>query len=113
MRLIAWWLGPPLDEGEPINLGSGLEITIKDLTELICDLCNYSGAIQWDHTKPDGQPRRLLDSSKAQAKFGFSAPTDFRTGLRETIRWYEGVRSQQETAISLCWMEIVLVWPKQ
>ena len=84
------------DEGEPINLGSGMEITIKDLTELICDLCNYSGKIHWDTTKPDGQPRRLLDSSKAQAKLGFSAPTDFRTGLRETIGWYEGVRSKQE-----------------
>ena len=84
------------DEGEPINLDSGMEITIKDLTELICDLCNYSGKIHWDTTKPDGQPRRLLDSSKAQAKLGFSAPTDFRTGLRETIGWYEGVRSKQE-----------------
>ena len=77
----------------PVNLGSGLEITIRDLTELICQLCRFPGEIRWDPTKPDGQPRRCLDTQRAREAFGFQATTDFRVGLRETIEWYENHRS--------------------
>jgi len=71
----------------PCNLGSGREITVKDLAELICELCGYSGELHWDRTKPDGQPRRCLDTSRARECFGFEARTDFRDGLRRTIDW--------------------------
>ena len=74
---------------EPINVGSGKEITIHDLVSLIAELTNYKGKIVWDTSKPDGQPRRCLDTSKAKKEFGFEARTDFREGLRRTISWYE------------------------
>ena len=73
----------------PINLGSGMEISIKDLTEKIAKLCNYTGEITWDPSKPDGQPRRMLETSRAQEEFGFKAETSFEDGLRKTIEWYE------------------------
>ncbi len=73
---------------EPINLGSGMEITIKDLVTKICKLMNYKGDIHWDHSKPDGQPRRMLDTSLAQKHFNFKASTGFDEGLKKTIRWY-------------------------
>jgi GDPmannose 4,6-dehydratase len=73
----------------PVNLGSGTEITIRTLVEMICDLCAFRGEIRWDATKPDGQPRRCLDTSRAKATFGFEASTSFRDGLCETIAWYE------------------------
>lgn len=76
---------------EPVNLGSGTEITIRDLVEMICDLCRFKGEIRWDATKPDGQPRRCLDTSRAQKEFGFRAQTSFRDGLKETIAWFEQV----------------------
>ena len=74
---------------EPVNLGSGKEITIRSLVDMICDLCAFRGAIRWDATKPDGQPRRCLDTSRAREEFGFVARTGFRDGLAETIAWYE------------------------
>jgi len=74
---------------DPVNLGSGMEITIRDLVALIADLAGYDGETQWDHTKPDGQPRRRLDVSRAEQEFGFRAGTSFEDGLKETIRWYE------------------------
>lgn len=74
---------------DPINLGSGREITIKNLTELVAKLTGFSGKIVWDPTKPDGQPRRCLDVSKAKAAFGFTADTPFETGLQKTIQWFE------------------------
>jgi GDP-L-fucose synthase len=77
------------DSPEPINLGSGREITIKDLTELVAKLTGFTGRIAWDPTKPDGQPRRCLDVSKAKAAFGFTADTPFETGLQKTIQWFE------------------------
>ncbi len=77
------------DKPEPVNLGSGMEISIKALTELIAKLMNYHGAIRWDATKPDGQPRRLLDVSRAESEFGFKAATSFEEGLQKTIAWYE------------------------
>ena len=73
---------------EPVNLGAGFEIKIKDLVELIAELTGYSGKIMWDITKPDGQPRRCLDVSRAAREFGFKAKTDFKGGLKETIKWY-------------------------
>lgn len=73
----------------PINLGSGKEITIKKLAELIQKITGYDGQLRWDATKPDGQPRRCLDTSKAKREFGFEARMDFATGLQETYRWYE------------------------
>ena len=108
-QLIAWGTGSPsreflfvkdcaqgvvaamekYDSPEPINLGSGREITIKDLTELIARLSKFSGNIIWDPTKPDGQPRRCLDVSRAQQAIGFTARTSLEDGLSETIEWFE------------------------
>ena len=73
---------------EPVNLGSGMEITIKDLVQKIAFLTGFKGQIEWDATKPDGQPRRCLDVSRAKQEFGFAAKTDFDEGLRRTIEWY-------------------------
>ena len=72
----------------PVNIGAGFEISIKDLVELIVKLAQFDGEIVWDSTKPDGQPRRCLDTSKAKKEFGFAAKTDFKEGLRKTIEWY-------------------------
>jgi GDP-L-fucose synthase len=77
------------DSSEPVNLGSGQEIMVRDLAYLIAELTGYQGRIELDPTKPNGQPRRCLDVSRAERDFGFRAKTDFRTGLRETIAWYE------------------------
>ena len=71
-----------------MNLGSSHEISIKDLTETIVRLVGFSGDILWDKTKPNGQPRRKLDVSKAKEFFGFSAETSFEVGLRAAIEWY-------------------------
>jgi GDP-L-fucose synthase len=77
------------DGADPVNLGAGREITIRELTELVAKLCNYAGEIRWDSTKPDGQPRRCLDTTRARERFGFVAKTVFEEGLRKTIAWYE------------------------
>ncbi len=77
------------DSLEPVNIGSGREISIRELTEMICRLCKFNGRIEWDASKPDGQPRRCLDTTRARQSFGFTAETDLETGLRETIAWYE------------------------
>jgi len=73
---------------DPVNLGSGNEISIKDLATLIGEEVGYSGSIVFDPSKPDGQPRRRLDVSKAKELFGFEAKTDFKEGLQKTIKWY-------------------------
>jgi len=73
---------------EPVNLGSGMEISIKDLIQLICKLMNFKGEIRWDTNKPDGQPRRCLDISKAKREFGFTASISLEAGLKKTIDWY-------------------------
>ena len=73
---------------EPVNLGAGFEIKIKDLVELIAELTRFEGEIVWDTTKPDGQPRRCLDVSRAEKEFGFKAKIGFRDGLKKTIEWY-------------------------
>jgi GDP-L-fucose synthase len=77
------------DKPDPVNIGSGQEITIRELTELICELCGFRGEIRWDFEKPDGQPRRCLDTSRAKREFGFTATTALRDGLIQTIRWFE------------------------
>ncbi|HEY7422733.1 MAG TPA: GDP-L-fucose synthase [Gemmataceae bacterium] len=77
------------DKPDPVNIGAGQEITIRALVELICELCGFRGEIRWDSTRPDGQPRRCLDTSRAAQEFGFRASTSFRDGLAETIEWYE------------------------
>ncbi|MCX6702722.1 MAG: GDP-L-fucose synthase [Candidatus Wolfebacteria bacterium] len=76
------------DKPDPVNLGSGKEISVKDLLELICRLMDFKGEIHWDSSKPDGQPRRMLDVSRAEKEFGFKAKTDFEEGLKKTIKWY-------------------------
>jgi GDP-L-fucose synthase len=86
------------DSSEPVNLGSGQEIMVRDLAYLIAELTGYQGRIELDPTKPNGQPRRCLDVSRAERDFGFRAKTDFRTGLRETIAWYEQHRRAGITA---------------
>jgi len=73
---------------EPVNIGAGFEITIKDLVEKIVKLTGFEGDIRWDSTKPDGQPRRCLDTTKAREYFGFTAKTGFEEGLKATIDWY-------------------------
>ena len=73
---------------DPVNLGSGHEISIKDLTEMIARLTGFDGTLVWDKSKPNGQPRRGLDTSRAEALFGFRAITSFEVGLRRTIEWY-------------------------
>lgn len=77
------------NKSDPVNLGAGFEIKIKELVKLIKDLTGYKGKIVWDKTKPDGQPRRMLDTRKAFKEFGFKAKTDFKKGLENTIKWYE------------------------
>ena len=76
------------DGAEPVNLGAGQEISIRDLVGLIAKLTGFEGKIVWDASKPDGQPRRMLDTSRAVTAFGFVAKTPFEDGLRETIEWY-------------------------
>jgi len=73
---------------EPVNLGSGYEISIKDLTEMIARLTGFEGQLVWDASKPNGQPRRGLDVSRARQAFGFESGTSFEEGLRRTIDWF-------------------------
>lgn len=77
----------------PVNLGAGFEISIKDLAQLICELTGFEGELEWDTSKPDGQPRRMLDTTRAKKEFGFEATTSFRDGLKKTIEWYTSVRA--------------------
>lgn len=76
------------DDPDPVNLGTGLEISIRDLTELICELMGFDGELVWETDQPNGQPRRCLDTTLAKERFGFEAQVDFRTGLKNTIAWY-------------------------
>ena len=80
------------DGPEPVNLGVGREITVRELVELIARLTHFDGEIRWDTSKPDGQPRRALDTSRARDRFGFTSRTTFEEGLRRTIEWYEATR---------------------
>ena len=76
------------NSSEPVNLGAGFEISIKDLVKKIVKMTGFKGQVIWDKTKPDGQPRRCLDTSKAYKEFGFKAKVSFEEGLKKTIRWY-------------------------
>jgi len=84
-----------LNNPEPVNLGAGMEITIRELVEKLTTISGFSGDIVWDTTKPDGQPRRSLDTSRAEEWFGFKADTGFDDGLEMTYRWYVGNISAQ------------------
>jgi GDP-L-fucose synthase len=112
-RIVAWGDGSPTREflyvadaaegillaaerynkNEPVNIGSGFEISIKRLTETIARLTGFEGEIVWDTSKPNGQPRRSLNTERAWQEFGFKASTDFETGLRATVEWYRNVTS--------------------
>lgn len=81
------------NDPDPVNIGAGFEISIKALVELIAELTGFRGCIRWDTTKPNGQPRRCLDTSRAWERFGFRAKMDFRQGLRRTIEWYQSAKS--------------------
>ena len=89
------------DQAEPVNIGAGREIAIRDLVALIADGTGFRGRIVWDTTKPNGQPRRCLDTTRAATAFGFHASTDFRDGLRRTIEWYQSARSQSVRGVRL------------
>lgn len=81
------------DGADPVNLGSGTEISIKDLVKLIARLTGYTGSIRWDTDMPNGQPRRCLDTSKAESCFGFKATTSFEKGLEKMLAWYRKIRA--------------------
>jgi len=81
------------NESDPVNLGSGNEISIKELAHLIARLTDFKGEIVWDTSKPNGQPRRALDTRKAEAYFGFKAQMSFEEGLSRTIEWYRANQS--------------------
>ena len=81
------------NSSEPVNIGSSFEISIKDLTETIARLTGFNGTIRWDTSKPNGQPRRKLDTTRAREAFGFEAKTDFEEGLKRTIAWYANERA--------------------
>lgn len=81
---------------EPVNIGAGFEISIRDLVTLIAELTGFDGKIEWDTTKPNGQPRRCLDTNRARDYFGFTASTDFREGLKQTIDWYRDERARRD-----------------
>lgn len=82
------------NRSDPVNIGSSFEISIKELTELIARLTGFEGQVRWDTSKPNGQPRRKLDTTRAKEYFGFSAKTNFEDGLRKTIDWYLANRSK-------------------
>ncbi len=83
-----------LDRPEPVNIGSGHEVTIKELVHLLADLTGFEGEIRWDPTKPDGQPRRMLDTTRAKEWFGFEAEVPLEEGLRRTLEWWKAEGSR-------------------
>ena len=84
------------NKSEPVNIGAGFEISIKELVKLIVELTGFNGKVIWDGTKPDGQPRRCLDISRAEMEFGFKARCNFEDGLKETIEWYRKMLTSVE-----------------
>lgn len=83
-----------LDEPVPVNLGTGREITIRDLVHRVAETCGFGGEIRWDASKPDGQPRRCVDASRARELLGWRAETELQDGLRRTVDWYRAHRAQ-------------------
>jgi GDP-L-fucose synthase len=88
------------NKSDPVNIGAGFEVSILDLVTLIVELTGFKGRIVWDRTRPDGQPRRMLDTTRAFQEFGFRARTDFREGLAKTIAWYQMESSRPEAGHS-------------
>ncbi|MBA2312930.1 MAG: GDP-L-fucose synthase [Actinobacteria bacterium] len=86
------------DDAEPVNLGSGEEVPVRDLAEMIARMVGFDGELRWDPSKPDGQPRRRVDVSRAERTFGFRAETGIEEGLERTIDWYRSNREQAEVA---------------
>jgi GDP-L-fucose synthase len=82
------------NKSDPVNIGAGFEISIRNLVDLIVELTGYKGEVTWDETKPDGQPRRMLDTTRACQEFGFKAKTDLREGLKKTIDWYRKLKGE-------------------
>jgi GDP-L-fucose synthase len=82
------------DDPDPVNLGAGFEISMRDLAELIRKLTGFEGTIRWDTSRPNGQPRRCLDTSRARERFGFEAQVGFEEGLKRTIDWYREHREE-------------------
>ena len=82
------------DRPEPVNLGTGVETSIRELAGTVAELTGFSGEIRWDTSMPNGQPRRSLDASRAERLFGFKAETPLRDGLERTIAWYRASRLQ-------------------
>ena len=97
------------DGAEPVNIGVGREITIRELVTLIARLTRFDGELSWDPSKPDGQPRRALDTSRARERFDFVAGTPFELGLRRTIEWYRKVRAKGAAMTADC--RSVREWP--
>ena len=91
------------DGFEPVNIGSGEEITIKNLVKMMTKIIGFEGQIKWDKTKPDGQPKRKLNTSRAKKEFGFTAKTSFKIGLREEIEWYKRkyLKSKEHTSLNI------------
>ncbi len=81
------------DKSDPVNLGAGFEVRIRELVPMIARLCRFEGEIAWDASKPNGQPRRMLDTSRALREFGWKARIPFEEGLRETVQWFESMRA--------------------
>jgi len=88
------------DRAEPVNLGAGREISIRELVQIIAEETGFRGEVRWDASKPDGQPRRSLDTSRAEESFGFRAKTDFREGLKQTVAWYRESRVPEDALAS-------------
>jgi GDP-L-fucose synthase len=86
------------DDPDPVNLGANQEVSIREIAELIAELAGFTGDLVWDPTRPDGQPRRRVDASKAEAAFGFRATTPLRDGLERTLEWYRANRAEAEAA---------------
>ena len=88
------------DGPDPVNLGAGYEIKIRELAELVASMTGFSGRVVWDASRPDGQPRRMLDTSRAEKEFGFSAKTTLKEGLQRTIQWYRLTHPGDERQVS-------------
>lgn len=86
------------NKSEPVNIGSGIEISIKNLTEIIADYMGFKGEIKWDSSKPDGQPRRCLNTEKAKSEFGFKSSVSLEEGLKQTIDWYTSLQGNMPGA---------------
>ena len=99
------------DGPEPVNLGSGREITIRELVETVARLCGFAGEIRWDTSQPDGQPRRMLDTSRAKRLFDFEAETGFEAGLHATISWYLAALRQRRSEATRVRVRTQVVMP--